>query len=163
MKKILNKIIINFTILIFLGSCHSIEHKNIFIKNKDFTVKVVNADKTIKSETVTKTKAKPETVTKTKAKPETVTKTKVNLQSLLNFSETQLYSKIGKGNFIKQEGQLKNIQYYFSKCFLDVFLIRRNNNYRVNFLQIRPTLLNGSIKKDECLDEISSKLKTSLN
>ena len=153
MKKILNKIIINFTILIFLGSCHSIEHKNLFIKNKDVTVKVVNADKTIKSETVTKTKAK----------PETVTKTKVNLQSLLNFSETQLYSKIGKGNFIKQEGQLKNIQYYFSKCFLDVFLIRRNNDYRVNFLQIRPTLLNGSVKKDECLDEISSKLKTSLN
>ena len=92
-----------------------------------------------------------------------IIKKKINLESLINFSETELYSKIGKGNFIKKEGQLKNIQYYFSKCFLDIFLIKRNNNYHVNFLQIRPTILNGSINKDDCLDEISSKLKTSFN
>ena len=80
----------------------------------------------------------------------------------LTFS-VNAYSKVGKGDFLKKEGRLKNIQYYFSKCFLDVFLIKRNNGYLVTLLQIRPILLNGSINKDKCLDEISNKLKTSFN
>ena len=144
MKKILNQIIINLSILMFLGGCHTLEHRKLFLEN--------NNKNTVNKE------AKPKiTKVKKEAKPKIIKK-KINLKSLINFSETELYSKIGKGDFIKKEGQLKNIQYYFSKCFLDIFLIKKNNNYHVNFLQIRSTILNGSINKDDCLDEISSKL-----
>ena len=160
MNKFLNQIIINLSILMFLGGCHTLEHRKLFFEKNNKNI----VNKEVKPKiTAIKKKAKPKiTAIKKKAKPKIIKK-KINLQSLINFSETELYSKIGKGDFIKKEGLLKNIQYYFSKCFLDIFLIKRNNDYHVNFLQIRSTILNGSINRDECLDEISSKLKTNLN
>jgi len=171
MYKFLNQIIINLSILMFLGGCHTLEHRKLFFEknNKNIVKKEAKPKITaIKKEakpkiTAIKKEAKPKiTAIKKEAKPKIIKK-KINLQSLINFSETELYSKIGKGDFIKKEGLLKNIQYYFSKCFLDIFLMKKNNDYLVNFLQIRSTKLNGSINKDVCLDEISNKLKTSIN
>ena len=155
----------------FLGGCHTLEHRKLFfeknnksIVNKEVKLKITTIKKedepkitTIKKEDKLKI-----TAIKKEDKPKIIKK-KINLQSLINFSETELYSKIGKGDFIKKEGLLKNIQYYFSKCFLDIFLMKKNNDYLVNFLQIRSATLNGSINKDVCLDEISNKLKTSIN
>jgi len=158
MKKILNKIIINFSILFFLGACHTLEHRNILIQNQNLINKEVK-NKVIPSNNEIKNKVIPSN----KEIKNKIVRNKINLKSLINFSETELYSKIKKGDFIKKEGQLKNIQYYFSKCFLDIFLIKRNNDYYVSFLQTRSTLLNGLINKDECLDEITSKLKTRFN
>ena len=148
MKKILYKIIINLSVLIFLGGCHNLEHRKLFLEPNNQSI--VNKE------------VKPKITLIEKVKPKIIKK-KINLQFLINFSENKLYSIIGKGDFVKEEGKLKNIQYYFTKCFLDVFLIKRNNGYHVTLLQIRPILLNGSINKDKCLDEISNKLKTSFN
>ena len=160
MNKILNQIIINLSILMFLGGCHTLEHRKLFFEKNNKSI--INKEVKLKI-TAIKKEAKPKiTAIKKEAKPKIIKK-KINLQSLINFSETELYSKIGKGDFIKKEGLLKNIQYYFSKCFLDIFLMKKNNDYLVNFLQIRSTKLNGSINKDVCLDEISNKLKTSIN
>ena len=158
MKNILYKIIINLSIIILLGGCHNIEHRKLFFdpNNKN----IVNKKVKPKISPIEKVKPKISPIEKVKPK---IIKKKINLQFLINFSENKLYSIIGKGDFIKEEGKLKNIQYYFTKCFLDVFLIKRNNGYHVTLLQIRPILLNGSINKDKCLDEISSKLKTSFN
>ena len=160
MYKFLNQIIINLSILMFLGGCHTLEHRKLFFEKNNKNI----VNKEVKPKiTAIKKEAKPKiTAIKKEAKPKIIKK-KINLQSLINFSETELYSKIGKGDFIKKEGLLKNIQYYFSKCFLDIFLMKKNNDYLVNFLQIRSTKLNGSINKDVCLDEISNKLKTSIN
>ena len=160
MYKFLNQIIINLSILMFLGGCHTLEHRKLFIEKNNKNI----VNKEVKPKiTAIKKEAKPKiTAIKKEAKPKIIKK-KINLQSLINFSETELYSKIGKGDFIKKEGLLKNIQYYFSKCFLDIFLMKKNNDYLVNFLQIRSATLNGSINKDVCLDEISNKLKTSIN
>jgi hypothetical protein len=160
MYKFLNQIIINLSILMFLGGCHTLEHRKLFFEKNNKNI--VNKEAKPKI-TAIKKEAKPKiTAIKKEAKPKIIKK-KINLQSLINFSETELYSKIGKGDFIKKEGLLKNIQYYFSKCFLDIFLMKKNNDYLVNFLQIRSATLNGSINKDVCLDEISNKLKTSIN
>ena len=168
MKKNLYKIIINLSILIFLGGCHNFEHRKLFLEpndqnivNREVKPKITAIEK-IKPKVTTIEKTKPKITTIEKTKPKTIKK-RINLQFLMNFSENKLYSKIGKGNFIKEEGKLKNIQYYFTKCFLDVFLIKRNDGYYVTLLQIRSILLNGSINKDKCLDEISTKLKTSFN
>ena len=160
MYKFLNQIIINLSILMFLGGCHTLEHRKLFFEknNKNIVNKEVKAKiAPIKKE------AEPKIAPIKKEAEPKILKKKINLQSLINFSETELYSKIGKGDFIKKEGLLKNIQYYFSKCFLDIFLMKKNNDYLVNFLQIRSATLNGSINKDVCLDEISNKLKTSIN
>ena len=158
MKKILYKIIINLSVFIFLGGCHNLEHRKLFLE--PYNQSLVN--KAVKPKITPIEKVKPKIITIEKVKPKIIKK-KINLQFLINFSENKLYSIIGKGDFVKEEGKLKNIQYYFTKCFLDVFLIKRNNDYHVTLLQIRSILLNGSINKDKCLDEISSKLKTSFN
>ena len=162
------KIIINLSILILLIGCHNLEHRKLVfepnnknIVNKKVKPKITPIEK-VKSKTTSIEKVISKTTPIEKVKPKIIKK-KVNLQFLINFSENELYSKIGRGDFIKEEGKLKNIQYYFTKCFLDVFLIKKNNGYHVTLLQIRSVLLNGSINKDKCLDEISNKLKTSFN
>ena len=158
MKKILYKIIINLSVFIFLGGCHNLEHRKLFLEPNNQSL----VNKAVKPKITPIEKVKPKITPIEKVKPKIIKK-KINLQFLINFSENKLYSIIGKGDFVKEEGKLKNIQYYFTKCFLDVFLIKRNNGYHVTLLQIRPILLNGSINKDKCLDEISNKLKTSFN
>ena len=158
MRKILYKIIINLSVLIFLVGCHNLEHRKLFFEPNNQSL----VNKAVKPKITPIEKVKPKIIAIEKVKPKIIKK-KINLQFLINFSENKLYSIIGKGDFVKEEGKLKNIQYYFTKCFLDVFLIKRNNGYHVTLLQIRPILLNGSINKDKCLDEISNKLKTSFN
>ncbi|MFL2831009.1 MAG: hypothetical protein ACJZ80_06625 [Candidatus Puniceispirillales bacterium] len=65
---------------------------------------------------------------------------------------------MGQSDFVKEEGKLKNYQYYFSSCFLDIFLFKEINGYRVNYIQTRPTKLHGKIEIQKCLKEISKKL-----
>ena len=65
---------------------------------------------------------------------------------------------MGQSNFIKEEGKLKNYQYYFSSCFLDIFFLKKENRLYVNHIQTRPTKLRGEIKLEKCLKEISNKL-----
>ena len=182
----LNKILVYISIITVITGCHTLEHKSIFVVNNDIKTKIIPkkliledkitnknipkiilpANKTINSNIKAKIVSKKITsedkilkhdlklVTKTKKKNE-----KIDLKILKNISEKKLYSKISKGNFIKQEGKLKNIQYYFAECFLDVFLIKRNNIYITDFIQIRSTELNSFIDKEKCLIEIASKLK----
>jgi hypothetical protein len=88
---------------------------------------------------------------------------KFNLTSILKLSETDLFKRLGVSDFVKFEGKLKNHQYYFSKCFLDVFVIKKENGYNVNFFEIRPIKLNGTLKKEECLQHINAKLNTKEN
>jgi hypothetical protein len=182
----LNKILVYISIITVITGCHTLEHKSIFLVNSDIKTKIIPkkvtledkisnenipkiiqpANKTIKSNikvTVSKKKVASEDKI-SKHDLELVTKTKkiigkIDLKDLKNISEKKLYSKISKGNFIKQEGKLKNIQYYFEECFLDVFLIKRNNIYITDFIQIRSTELNSFIDKEKCLIEIASKLK----
>ena len=182
----LNKILVYISIITVITGCHTLEHKSLFLVNNDIKTKIIPkkliledkitnknipkiilpANKTINSNIKAKIVSKKITsedkilkhdlklVTKTKKKI-----AKIDLKILKNISEKKLYSKISKGNFIKQEGKLKNIQYYFAECFLDVFLIKRNNIYITDFIQIRSTELNSFIDKEKCLIEIASKLK----
>jgi hypothetical protein len=143
MKKILKKIIINLCALVLISACHTIDHKDPFILPAEINKQ--------------KIKKNPEKII-VKKQPLTIKKIK-NLNFLLNLTENQIYSKIGKGDFVKKEGKLKNIQYYFSNCFLDLFLINNNDYYYTNFIQMRSSKLMGSIDKVKCLDEIINKLK----
>ena len=183
----LNKILLYISIIALMTGCHTLEHKRLFLVNDDIKAKVISKkvilenkiskknpvktikplNKTVKKDIKAKVMSKKviseneisrknlELITKTKLK--TII-TKIDLKVLKNISEIELYSKINKGNFTKQEGKLKNIQYYFSECFLDVFLIKRNNVYITDFIQIRSTELNSFIDKEKCLIEIASKL-----
>ena len=178
MKKVLNKIILKLCILILTTSCHTFEHQNIFIETaqKELNSSIVDNQKSNDNDLkkITNIKKKmtespmapisvPEKTKKVKktalAKKFEVTKIKkLSLNSIKNWSEDNLIKKIGKSNFIKQEGILKNYQYYFSECFLDIFLLRKEKTYFINHVQIRPTKLNGSVNKEKCLDEIEQKL-----
>lgn len=143
MKKNLNKIVINLCALILVSACHTIDHKNQFIIPTEMNKQKINN--------------KPEKII-LKKQPLPIKKIK-NLNFLLNLTENQIHSKIGEGDFVRKEGKLKNIQYYFSNCFLDLFLINNNDYYYTNFIQIRSSKLMGSVNKVKCLDEIINKLK----
>ncbi len=162
--------------LIIITGCHTLEHKNLFLvtnNSKSINPEKVTPKDVVKAKIISKTIILKDKVSKTDLELVAKTKKKVSvydthlkkiirridLKVLKNISEKELYSKIRQGDFIKEEGKMKNIQYYFSQCFLDVFLIKIKNVYTTDFIQIRATKLNSYLDKEKGLIEISGKIK----
>jgi len=177
MKSNLNIIIVNLITIFFLSSCHTFEHKNIFIetKNKNKKQKVNTENKIInykskdleKKKNSKKAEMAPIKTPKQKEKVKTVALNKkinspkikkINLSTIKNWSEKKLIEIMGASDFIKQEGKLKNFQYHFSNCFLDIFLTKKKNGYFVTYIQTRSTKLHGNVEINKCIDEISKNL-----
>ena len=173
MKKHLNKIILNLIFTMLVTACHTLEHNGLKLKptNKNIVkmeIENKNIDKnaSISSEKIIFPKKIKEKATDKLNKPSKLlpirklkdTKPKkFNPISMLKSSESKLFKILGKSDFVKSEGKLKNHQYYFSKCFLDVFVIKKRNVFYVDFVQIRSIKLNGMLDEDECLQDINKK------
>jgi hypothetical protein len=157
MKNIQIKIIIAVSLIILISACHTLEHNgfeiestnNIMPKKENTPDKKI--DKTRKF--LKKTLVKPPIV-----KARETENDRFNPKSILNLSEKQLFKKMGKSNFVKYEGKLKNHQYYLKNCFIDIFVIKKNNEYFVKFFQKRSIKLNGFLNEENCLNELSRKL-----
>ena len=180
MKSNLNKIILNFALILFLSSCHTFEHQNIYLdtkkrdeiqyegidnlKEKSKKTKIDDIDKNkpsneIEMAPINMPKQKQKVKTVALSKKINIPKTKIfKLDVIKNWSEKKLIQKMGQSDFIKEEGKLKSYQYYFSSCFLDIFFLKRKNGYYVNHIQTRSTKLYGKIKPEKCLKEISNKI-----
>ena len=175
MKKLPNKIILNLLLILLLNGCHTLQHngfqskipkkevkgKNIIYNNFKTSSKNSKIEKETTEEVTQKLKENSESENLRKQKK--TRQKKFNLTSILKLSETDLLKRLGISDFIKFEGKLKNHQYYFSKCFLDVFVIKKENGYYVNFFETRPIKLNGTLKKEECLQHINAKLNIKEN
>jgi len=168
MKKVPNKIILNLLLILLLNGCHTLQHngfqdkipkketKNIIYNNFKTSSKNSKIEKETTEEVTQKLNKNSELENLKKQKKSR--QEKFNLTSILKLSETDLLKRLGVSDFVKFEGKLKNHQYYFSKCFLDVFVIKKENDYYVNFFETRPIKLNGTLKKEECLQDINTKL-----
>ena len=175
MKKVPNKIILNLLLILLLNGCHTLQHndfqskipkkevksKNIIYNNFNTSSKISKIEKETTEEITQKLKENSETELLKKQKKSR--QKKFILTSILKLSETRLLKKLGISDFVKFEGKLKNHQYYFSKCFLDVFVIKKENDYYVNFFETRPIKLDGTLKKEECLQDINTKLNITRN
>ena len=182
MKLNLNIFIISFIPIFFLSSCHTFEHENIFMATANISQEhkiVYKEGKTIntknksldKKHTPNKAEMAPIKVPKQKEKVKTVVLNKkingpkikkINLDTVKYWSEKKLITKMGLSDFIKQEGKLKNFQYHFPSCFLDIFLIKKKNGYFVTYIETRSTKLYGNVETNKCIDEISNKLNKKL-
>ena len=169
MKFFLIKIIFSICIVISINACHTFEHQNIFNQdfNKSSNEKLldkenINLKLTVKKSTENKEMVPidlpkaTETVQKVALqkkvkKPNT---DKFNLDKFINWNEEKIIKKLGSSHFIKEEGRLKNYQYHFKECFIDVFLLKKNELFLVNYVDMRPTKLNGTINIKACLKEI---------
>ena len=173
MKKVPNKIILNLLLILLLNGCHTLQHngfqdkipkketKNIIYNNFKTSSKNSNIEKETTEEVTQKLNKNSELENLKKQKNSG--QKKFNLTSILKLSETDLLKRLGVSDFVKFEGKLKNHQYYFSKCFLDVFVIKKENDYYVNFFETRPIKLHGTLKKEECLQDINTKLNITKN
>ena len=164
MKKLPNKIILNLLLILLLNGCHTLQHNGFQSKIQKKEVKgkniIYNNFKTSsKNSKIEKENSESENLKKEK---KSIQK-KFNLTSILKLSEIDLLKRLGLSDFVKFEGKLKNHQYYFSKCFLDVFVIKKENGYYVNFFETRPIKLNDTLKKEECLQHINAKLNIKEN
>ena len=175
MKKVRNKIILNLLLILLLNCCHTLQHngfqdkipkkevkgKNIIFNN----FKTSSKNSKIEKETTEEVthKLKENTESKNLKNQIKSNQKKFNLTSILKLSETDLFKRLGVSDFVKFEGKLKNHQYYFSKCFLDIFVIKKENGYYVNFFETRPIKLNGVLRKEECLQDINTKLNITKN
>ena len=173
MKKVPNKIILNLLLILLLNGCHTLQHngfqdkipkketKNIIYNNFKTSSKNSKIEKETTEEVTQKLKKNSELENLKNQKKSR--QKKFNLTSILKLSETDLLKRLGVSDFVKFEGKLKNHQYYFSKCFLDVFVIKKENDYYVNFFETRPIKLDGTLKKEECLQDINTKLNITKN
>ena len=164
MKKVPNKIILNLLLILLLNGCHTLQHNGFQSKIpkkevKDKNIIYNNFKTSSKNSKIEKENSESENLKKEK---KSIQK-KFNLTSILKLSEIDLLKRLGLSDFVKFEGKLKNHQYYFSKCFLDVFVIKKENGYYVNFFETRPIKLNGTLKKEECLQHINAKLNIKEN
>ena len=169
MKKLPNKIILNLLLIVLLNGCHTLQHngfqskipkkevkgKNIIYNNFKTSSKNSKIEKETTEEVTQKLKENSESENLKKQKKSR--QKKFNLTSILKLSEIDLLKKLGISDFVKFEGKLKNHQYYFSKCFLDVFVIKKRNVFYVDFIQIRSIKLNGTLDEDQCLQDIDKK------
>ena len=173
MKSILIKIIFGFCTVIFINACHTYKHQSIFIQNnnKNSNVELLNKKNKTSKFNVEKSKnngemapiempKQTETVQKLalQKKVEIPNTNQFSLDKFINWNEEKLIKTIGKGHFVKEEGKLKNYQYHFKECFIDVFLLKKNRVYLVNYVEKRPTQLNGEININACYKEINKKL-----
>ena len=169
MKSILIKIIFGFCIVFSINACHTFEHQNIFNQNisKNSNVEVLNKKNKSSKFTVDESKnnsemapieipKQTETVQKLalQKKVEIPNANQFSLDKFINWNEEKLIKSLGKSHFIKEEGKLKNYQYHFKECFIDVFLLKKNKVYIVNYIEKRPTKLNGTINIKACVKEI---------
>ena len=169
MKSIIIKIIFSFCIVFSINACHTFEHQNIFNQNIDKNSNVEVLDKKNKSSKYSVEKStnnnemapiempkKIQTVQKLALQKQVKipNTNKFNLEKFINWNEEKLVKTLGKSHFIKEEGKLKNYQYHFKECFIDVFLLKKNRVYLVDYIEQRPTKLNGKINIKACFEEI---------
>ena len=164
------KIIFSLCIVIFINACHTFEHQNIFFQktannlNQELVVLENNSSKKNDTNSRENNEMAPIETPKKKEKVQKLALQKkviapnpknFNLKKFLNWNEEKLIKTLGRSDFIKEEGKLKNYQYYFKECFLDVFLLSKNENYIVNYIEARPTKLYGEININKCFKEIT--------
>ena len=180
MKFSLIKIIFGICIVISINACHTFEHQNIFNQdfNKSSNEKLldkenINLKLTVKKPTENREMVPIDLPKATEMVPidlpkatETVQKValqkkvkkpnadKFNLDKFINWNEKKIIKTLGRSHFIKEEGRLKNYQYHFKECFIDIFLLKKNELYLVNYVEMRPTKLNGTIDTKACFKEI---------
>ena len=142
MKKLPNKIILNLLLILLLNGCHTLQHngfqskiqkkevkgKNIIYNNFKTSSKNSKIEKETTDEVTQELKENSESENLKKQKKSR--QKKFNLTSILKLSETDLLKRLGISDFVKFEGKLKNHQYYFSKCFLDVFVIKKRKSIK---------------------------------
>ena len=170
MKSILIKIIFGFCIVFSINACHTFEHQNIFNQNinKNSNVEVLDKENKLSKYSVEKSTNNSEMAPiEMPKKTQTVQKlalqkkvkmpntNKFSLEKFINWNEKRLVKTLGRSHFVKEEGKLKNFQYHFKECFIDVFLLKKNRVYLVNYIEKRPTKLNGTINIKACLEEIN--------
>ena len=156
MKYYLIKITFCICIVFFINACHTFEHQNIFTQNIN---KVSNENLLVKENKMAPIEMPKQTEYVKKLALQKKVKTpntgKFRLKKLINWNEEKLIKTLGKGHFIKEEGKLKNYQYHFKQCYIDIFLLKKNNVYMVNYIEKRPTKLNGTINIKACFEEIN--------
>ena len=170
MKFFLIKIIFSICIVISLNACHTFEHQNFFNQNinkssneKLMRKKNINSKFTVKksienSEMAPINLPKQTEIVQKEALQKQVRIPNANnfsLDKFLNWNEEKVIKRLGKSHFIKEEGKLKNYQYHYTECFIDIFLLKKNQLYLVNYVEIRPTKLNGKINIKACFEEIN--------
>ena len=171
MNSIFIKIIFSFCTVIFLNACHNYKHQNIFIQNinKNSNEELLNINKTPKFTNKKSSNNSEMAPIEMPKQTETVQKialqkqvkvpnaSKFSLEKFINWNEEKLIKSLGKSHFVKEEGKLKNYQYHFKECFIDIFLLKKNTVYLVNYIEKRPTKLNGKINIKACFEELSQK------
>ena len=66
--------------------------------------------------------------------------------------------KIFKNPNLKiKHGKIKNLQFHFKFCHLDLFFLQKDNVYEFKHFDIRPSSMKSNLNKKECVKELNNK------
>ena len=145
---------------LFISGCA--KHNPIDFSSSEAFFSSLNEKKVLKKEN------KKITVEKNNIK---ITKKQISKKSfLLNLSsyEKQLKEKIGFDEFTMlkifkdpnlriNHGKIKNLQFHFKFCHLDLFFLNENETYKFRHFDIRPSSISSSLNKKKCVKELTNR------
>ena len=106
----------------------------------------------VKSDTV---KLRRQNVYKKKPKQEK----KFSLKTFLNRDILSITKTLGNPSLIIKHRKIKNFQYHFQSCYLDLFFVKKKNKFIVKHFETRSPKLNSNIIEKKCFKEISKSIK----
>ena len=149
-------------IFIFISNCA--KHNPINFSSSDAFFSSLNKKDIIEKENKTGT------LEINNLKKDNFVKENIKKSFLLTLSsyEKQLKAKIGSDEIkiIKvfnepdltiKHGKVKNIQFHFQFCHLDLFFLKKDKTYIFKHFDIRPSSISSNLNKNKCVKELNSK------
>ena len=83
-----------------------------------------------------------------------------SLEILLGTELLKIPLILGKPDLVISFGKVKNYQYHFNNCFLDVYFVIKSKSFQLNDFALRAITLGSKVNKKSCLAEIKNALKS---
>ena len=79
------------------------------------------------------------------------------LEKKIGYDELTILKTFNKPNLIIKHGEIKNLQFHFKFCHLDLFFLFKDFTYIFKHFDIRPSKISSGLDKKSCVKELNNK------
>ena len=158
---------LNLTLLFSLLIIGCVKHNPIDFSSSDAFFSSLNEKKIIKKEnkksTSVKSRLKKNNIEKKEKKITkkpfllTMSSYEKKLKEKIGFNEFTILTTFKKPNLKIKHGKIKNLQFHFRFCHLDLFFLQKNETYIFKHFDIRPSSMSSSLNRRKCVEELNNK------
>ena len=79
------------------------------------------------------------------------------LKAKIGSDEIKIIKVFNEPDLTIKHGKVKNIQFHFQFCHLDLFFLKKDKTYIFKHFDIRPSSISSNLNKNKCVKELNSK------